>query len=61
MSYTIAIQCGCIVYVSCHLEALTRDLRVASRLGWEPVRVQPIDMFPHTPHVETVVTLEPRR
>ena len=46
-----------VVYVSCHPEALARDLARAVRLGWTPCEVQPIDMFPHTPHVETVVTL----
>ena len=46
------------VYVSCHPPALARDLALAARLGWRARDVQPIDMFPHTPHVETVVTLE---
>lgn len=46
-----------LVYVSCHPDALARDVALAARLGWSPQDVQPIDMFPHTPHVETVVTL----
>jgi 23S rRNA (uracil1939-C5)-methyltransferase len=50
-----------LVYVSCHPEALARDVALAARLGWEARDVQPIDMFPHTPHVETVVTLTPAR
>jgi 23S rRNA (uracil1939-C5)-methyltransferase len=49
-----------LVYVSCNLEALAQDLGRAARLGWGADDVQPVDMFPHTPHVETVVVLSPR-
>jgi 23S rRNA (uracil1939-C5)-methyltransferase len=45
------------VYVSCNPEALARDLREAVRLGYDVVSMQPVDMFPHTAHVETVVVL----
>lgn len=47
------------VYVSCNPEALVRDLTALS-LVYHPVVVQPVDLFPHTPHVETVVLLERR-
>jgi 23S rRNA (uracil1939-C5)-methyltransferase len=54
-----------IVYVSCNPEALARDLAVLVRDGMQVRSIQPVDMFPHTAHVETVVTLsrgaEPRR
>lgn len=46
------------VYVSCNPEALARDLKMISRHGWEIVSMQPVDMFPHTSHVETVVVLQ---
>jgi len=49
-----------IVYVSCNPGTLARDLAVFARLGWATTRVRPFDMFPHTPHIECVVTLEPR-
>jgi 23S rRNA (uracil1939-C5)-methyltransferase len=48
-----------VVYVSCNPGTLARDLGVFARLGWATVRVRPFDMFPHTPHVECVVTLLP--
>ncbi len=48
-----------VVYVSCNPEALAADLERARRLGWAPALVQPVDMFPHTPHVETLALLRP--
>ena len=45
------------VYVSCNPEALARDLAILTRDGFRLVSIQPVDMFPHTAHVETVVTL----
>jgi 23S rRNA (uracil1939-C5)-methyltransferase len=44
-------------YVSCHLEALARDLERLAPLGYRAEWARPVDMFPHTPHVETVVAL----
>jgi 23S rRNA (uracil1939-C5)-methyltransferase len=45
------------VYISCNPVALGPDLRRIVRHGYTIRSVQPVDMFPHTPHVETVVTL----
>jgi 23S rRNA (uracil1939-C5)-methyltransferase len=45
------------VYISCYPEALARDLALAVRHGYAIRSIQPVDMFPHTEHVETVVTL----
>lgn len=44
-----------IVYVSCDPATLARDLGILSELGYEVKEVQPVDMFPETGHVETVV------
>jgi 23S rRNA (uracil-5-)-methyltransferase RumA len=49
------------VYVSCDPEALARDLRLIVRRGWTIDSIQPVDMFPHTPHIETVVVLDKSR
>jgi len=47
-----------IVYVSCNPATLARDMKYLKEIGgYEPVRVQPIDMFPGGGHVETVVHL----
>jgi 23S rRNA (uracil1939-C5)-methyltransferase len=46
-----------VVYISCNPEALARDLAEAASFPYVIDSVQPVDMFPHTSHVETVVTL----
>src|SRR5438128_1816407 len=48
-----------IVYVSCNPTTLASDSkRLHEDYGYELVRARPVDMFPHTPHVETVALLE---
>ena len=47
-----------IVYVSCNVRAAARDLPALATGGYALRRVRPIDLFPHTPHVEVVLTLE---
>lgn len=48
-----------IVYVSCNPATQARDLELLDGL-YQVTAIQPVDMFPHTPHVENVVQLEHR-
>ena len=50
-----------IVYVSCDPATLARDIKLLSEHGYAPTRVQPVDMFPATEHVETVVCLSQQK
>lgn len=45
------------VYISCNVETLARDLMFLVRNGYKVRKIQPVDMFPHTSHVESVVLL----
>jgi len=46
------------VYVSCNPASLARDLAGFHKTGWKTLSVEPIDMFPHTYHIENVAVLE---
>ncbi len=46
-----------IVYVSCNPTTLARDLQLFSPFGYSIKNVQPVDMFPHTYHIESVTKL----
>ena len=58
---TGALEAQRIVYVSCNPTTLASDLAVLrDEYGYELVRCRPVDMFPHTPHIESVSLLELR-
>ena len=50
-----------VVYVSCDSATLARDLKLLCEGGYRLEKVQPVDMFPHTVHVETVCLLSNRK
>jgi 23S rRNA (uracil1939-C5)-methyltransferase len=48
-----------IIYVSCNPSTLVRDVDILMRQGrYAITSIQPVDMFPHTHHIETIVRLE---
>jgi 23S rRNA (uracil1939-C5)-methyltransferase len=52
-----ALKAGKILYVSCNPTTLARDLAGLAKHGYRLTRVQPIDLFPQTFHVETVAEM----
>ena len=56
---TAAVTCKPekIVYISCNPVTLARDLTFLVQRGYQVKRIQGVDMFPHTEHLETVCLL----
>lgn len=48
-----------LIYVSCNPLTLARDLHLLQEMGYLTEEIQPVDMFPQTPHVESVARLVP--
>jgi len=46
-----------IVYVSCNPETQKHDVEILKEFGYKVEKCQPLDMFPHTPHIENVLSL----
>ena len=53
----LAMEVPRLVYVSCAPGTLARDLGYLAEEGYQVKEVQPVDMFPWTAHVETVVLM----
>lgn len=47
-----------IVYVSCNSTTMARDVKLLVENGYKVMEVQPVDMFPHTAHVECVILMQ---
>jgi 23S rRNA (uracil1939-C5)-methyltransferase len=54
----LTLRAGRIVYVSCDVATLARDARRLVDAGYTIARADAFDLFPNTPHVETVVVFE---
>lgn len=58
LSSLIKMSPKTVVYISCNPETMARDLYYLTQNSTYKVKkIQPVDMFPHTSHVETVVLL----
>ena len=57
LDYVIKFNAPEIIYVSCNPKTLVTDLKVLNERGYKIVQTKVKDMFPNTPHAETVVKL----
>ena len=57
LSSLVTLAPKTVVYISCNPETLARDLTFLVKNGYKVRKIQPVDMFPFTNHVETVVSL----
>ena len=61
MSSVVKLAPKKVVYVSCNPETLARDLKYFTKNGYKVESAVPVDMFPHTGHIETVVSMARKR
>lgn len=61
MSSVVKLAPKKVVYVSCNPETLARDLKYFIKNGYKVESAVPVDMFPHTGHIETVVSMARKR
>ena len=54
-----ALEAPRLVYVSCNPTTLAGNAKELAGLGYRLTRARPVDMFPHTPHIETVALFTP--
>ncbi len=52
------IKPGKIVYASCNPFTQKHDVEILKEFGYEIKKCQPLDMFPHTPHIENIILLQ---
>ena len=50
-----------LVYVSCNPATQVRDIKLFSEAGYKLIKIKPVDMFPHTYHIENVALLIKKR
>ncbi len=53
----ISMDIKTVVYISCNIETQSRDIRLLKKHGYTVEHIQPVDMFPHTNHVECIALL----
>ncbi len=55
--YLHKLKADKIIYVSCNPTTQARDVQILSECGYKIINTVMVDMFPHTPHIETVMLL----
>lgn len=55
---SVAVQPQKITYISCNPATMARDIKLYEELGYKLKKVQPVDLFPQTHHIECVALLE---
>jgi len=53
----IALSPEKIVYVSCNPATQVRDIKLMVEAGYKLIKIRPVDMFPHTYHIENIALL----
>ena len=61
LSSLVTLAPKTVVYISCNPETLARDLAFLVKNGYKAGKIQPVDMFPFTNHIETVVLLSQQK
>jgi 23S rRNA (uracil1939-C5)-methyltransferase len=47
-----------LVYISCNPATQARDIKLLAEGGYKLIKIRPVDMFPHTYHIENVALLQ---
>ena len=58
MELLLSVAAPNLIYVSCNPATLARDLKLLAEGGYAIEAIQPVDMFPHTFHIEAVAKLK---
>ena len=57
LSSVVSLKPKKVVYISCNPVTQARDLKYLTSKGYKVKEIQPVDMFPHTYHVENIISL----
>lgn len=58
LAEVVALGSKRIIYISCNPETQSRDVKLLKEAGYTTSAIQPVDQFPHTPHIENIVRLD---
>lgn len=58
LNSVIDMQIKTLVYISCNIETQSRDLHLLKQNGYKVEHIQPVDMFPHTNHIECIALIK---